>query len=769
MDNQPQNTSNPDDEFTFEQPVSTLEDVGRSAAGRATKEAIAPIVGAAGAVGSGLQEGVMYFGGKGMDVANYFGADIPKEQILSNVRRGLLEGLTPDERKAVEEGRAVRSLEMGTQPTIKGATESLQEALPYTAYEPKTTAGKFAGEAAGLAAAMAEGPLTGPLGGERIAASLARAGKEALTGNVAGLGSEAAGEWAQNVAPEYEGWARLAGAIATPLAGQGVVSAASKGAKLLKPFEIAGVDIDNATAKLLAEDLRSGKANMTIEQINTAVDNGSAPSLIDMAGPKTKAYLQAKYNLTPEIQSEMATLNDLINNRANQSRANVAGFIEQEMPQIGSMNVEDLANAAAKQETRDAYKLSQTVPNAASIWSPELADLVKNDGWVRQAMIDVNKSIKGQRMNEFNADAVAKNLPYWDLVKKRLDDYNTSMKPSPFNVTPNLAGDVNVSAAKRNLVSILDDAVPEYALARGAHQEAIGVRSAPEAGGKFLSLRKTPDLEKFMGVYEKYNPEQQELFKRGLVRGMYDKLSAQSGNIDGFIKDLTGVKGQKYYSKILGPEYDSILGKAVSENLISKTKAITEASRNDAIKGKLAEALKIGGGGGAGYAVSHALGLPAEAVIGTALGFGILAKDVVLNYAEQKLAPEIVKLLQSQDPDDIARLGKLIKDNADAASVANKASDYLSRIPMQYAVTNRQKQTEQKNPEDYDFTFQAPDQISTGQASGGRIERKAGGRIRNSISAEVKRTRELLSHKTASMLSIPDDAIVTALQLANKH
>ncbi len=53
------------------------------------------------------------------------------------------------------------------------------------------------------------------------------------------------------------------------------------------------------------------------------------------------------------------------------------------------------------------------------------------------------------------------------------------------------------------------------------------------------------------------------------------------------------------------------------------------------------------------------------------------------------------------------------------------------------------------------------------QNAGGRVERKAGGRIKsNSISAEVRRVRSLLSEKTASMLSMPDDAIATALKIA---
>lgn len=59
--------------------------------------------------------------------------------------------------------------------------------------------------------------------------------------------------------------------------------------------------------------------------------------------------------------------------------------------------------------------------------------------------------------------------------------------------------------------------------------------------------------------------------------------------------------------------------------------------------------------------------------------------------------------------------------------------------------------------------------LPVGQNAGGRVARKSGGRTTgNPISAEVKRVRALLSEKTASMLSVPDDAIATALHIAKR-
>jgi hypothetical protein len=56
--------------------------------------------------------------------------------------------------------------------------------------------------------------------------------------------------------------------------------------------------------------------------------------------------------------------------------------------------------------------------------------------------------------------------------------------------------------------------------------------------------------------------------------------------------------------------------------------------------------------------------------------------------------------------------------------------------------------------------------LPTDQNAGGRVGRKSGGRINSPICSEVRRVRALLSEKTASMLSMPDDAVATALHIA---
>lgn len=84
-----------------------------------------------------------------------------------------------------------------------------------------------------------------------------------------------------------------------------------------------------------------------------------------------------------------------------------------------------------------------------------------------------------------------------------------------------------------------------------------------------------------------------------------------------------------------------------------------------------------------------------------------------------------------------------------------------------YAVTLQEAQDRGRPV--FDFTDAPVTEQTEEQTSGGRVGRKSGGRVKtNPISAEVKRVRTLLSQKTASMLSIPDDAIATALHIAKR-
>ena len=141
---------------------------------------------------------------------------------------------------------------------------------------------------------------------------------------------------------------------------------------------------------------------------------------------------------------------------------------------------------------------------------------------------------------------------------------------------------------------------------------------------------------------------------------------------------------------------------------------------------------------------------------------GALA-GMALNASERKVANRVVELAFSTKPEDARRFQKLLADNYDAVSVSRKLGDYMRSATQKgiWAYMNSQREMQRPTVSTPGLSMMAP------MNTGGRVARKSGGRIgSNPISAEVRKVRALLSQKTASMLSIPDDAIATALHIA---
>jgi hypothetical protein len=493
-----------------------------------------------------------------------------------------------------------------------------------------------------------------------------------------------------------------------------------------------------------------------------------------MAGKETRAYLQSVYKLTPEITSEIDNLNALTKGRSAEAANQAVDYLDSAYGDIGSFNAEKQALEAAGIETTAAYKLSRTSPNAQNMWTQELSTLAFENPYIQDAMGEVNKLLEGRRAGKMQADMFNVDLSYWDMVKKRLDDYIKKVDPNNKLNTSN-ADTIKYGAvvdAKKNLLKLLDEAVPEYADARGANIDKLGVKNAPEAGEKLFGLRKTRDFEESMEVFDSLKPDQQELFRRGFLRSVYDQIS-NNKSLGGIVDKLTSPSGQKYYRQVLGDTaYNDLVGVTAAAQARAGLKAIEESSLfkrlgEGALKAKdvfqTAAAVGTTVAGGTKSVTAGAVAAGTAGILDT------IKNSIVFNYAERKVAPQVIQLLKSTDPEDVKRLGELVATNRDAANAFGKINGSITNFGLSLGLSGKeQAQSEEKKiqSEWSDPTALPAAPVVEGQARGGRIERKAGGRVANAISTEVARTRALLSNKTASMLSMPDDAIVTALNHA---
>lgn len=166
-------------------------------------------------------------------------------------------------------------------------------------------------------------------------------------------------------------------------------------------------------------------------------------------------------------------------------------------------------------------------------------------------------------------------------------------------------------------------------------------------------------------------------------------------------------------------------------------------------------------GAGVGAFTGSALG-PAGTIGGAIAGAAVTAatqnaiRKVMENITEKAVNDAMKTVLAGREAQGKAMKEEQIeamKAIIRSALVSEAATNPIEENWFLQSLSDQQKST-QKTPE---------------QSSGGRVARKSGGRISmNPISAEVKRVRALLSEKTASMLSVPDDAIATALHIAKR-
>jgi hypothetical protein len=282
----------------------------------------------------------------------------------------------------------------------------------------------------------------------------------------------------------------------------------------------------------------------------------------------------------------------------------------------------------------------------------------------------------------------------------------------------------------------------------------FGVETSLEGGYKLaqtLASGSPFKVGEFMQNYKTLRPSEKKAFSEGAARFM---LQRANGDMSGLLKYMDNPNVSKTMKSVMGPDqYDALYAKAVSANLMANAENFAFVSSATGPKlGGLAKDIV----GGAAMALptipaSVASGSSAATLLsGAAVATGALA-GVVMNASERKVANRVVELAFSTDPKDARAFTKLLSDNYDAVNVARKIGDYLHSGAQKGAIAYINNQREDAAPPE------------------NRVARKSGGRIRgNPISAEVKRVRALLAEKTASMLSVPDDAIATALHIAKR-
>lgn len=667
-----------------------------------------------------------------MPVRKYFQG----EQAAEDWRRSLEEGMTREQRQKIAEGSSTPFRAFGTTyplPTMQGMDIIGRENIPGYDYEPATKTGEIGQTATSFAVQSLFG---GPKG----------VGRKVTTGAGAGASAETLGDVGGALFGERgKLFGEIGGAVIGDLITHKVMDF---GANL----GFTSAEAKKQLAEAISADLATDPAFR--DRLKAAVDSGEQIFLADFLQGTAARRLLGR-NFSPKQQEAMFQINRELERRA----ANVQNAVDDKFAYITGRNLRDVdfdtSVKEANSRQRDAlYKTLKATPEAQFVASSGLANISQNP-LVAKAISAVNSKLDAYPAAWNVQGGSRPNLAYWDQVKRELQaNVTTGMRSSD----PGALADVPLyQDAVTRLTGELDKLVPAYGATRNKAAELFGVETSLEGGYKLaqtLAAGSPFKVGEFMKNYKKLRPSEKQAFAQGTARFMLQKANGDMSKLIGYMEN-PNVK--KTLSNVLGQDkFDALYAKAVSANLMANADNFAFTSSDTGSKlGALAKDVM----GGVAFSLPA---IPAGVVsgeimpklmAGAAIATGALA-GIAMNASERKVANQVVELAFSKDPKDARTFAKLLADDYDAVNVVRKLGDYLYSGIQKGAIAYINNAREAGVP-------------PVPQNTGARVGRKSGGRIKsNPISAEVRRVRALLSEKTASMLSMPDDAIATALNIA---
>lgn len=668
-------------------------------------------------------------------------------------------------------------------PTWKGATEMVKDVgpkigAPVVGYEPKGAGEKILGEAITGAAQGAPGPIK-TMAGRVITGAAAGAGAE--------TGTQFAGEGEEN-----SPFATLVGAFGGGMVGH-------KLANGLLPT-VTGRD---RIAEALAEDIRRGQTPMTIDQARKATEEGTPLTIVDMAGPKTLALLGKYGNLSEANQSRVGQFNKYLEGRAGEAGARAGERIR------GVMGVQALDADALQQLNEQAGALERSRIYGYLRGRPE-ADAVDATTFAPKLLKDENyqlaydRAIKNsERLPESFNIRTPQKMPGSPAIEEsvvqtpeglamagRQPGTPPSTNPGNFAFyqqvdqelsdlikTAERQGDKSLArgyeATRNNLRDELDDIFRRsgsnqtYREAQGAARTTFVGQEAPEAGYNFAKSLignqnnpfKRGDVKR---EFAAMTPENQEFVRLGVAARIQDEV--EGGRIskvaNKFLNDASFRKDMKL---VLGEEkYNHIYGSIVSENLTRQA---------DQLRFIAERVSPLGAGSiGASIAIPDILAgimqgqgisqiaqgaAPGKAVLGF---LGAMGVQQGFSAAERRVAEKILPLALSKDPKDFMKIAEM-----------------ADRYPAVNQIFNRLTTTMSVALKNFNDALEQTEQKKSANAAGGRIERRAGGRVNTAESKAdaLVRAAELakkqINKTTEPLLNSNDDHIAKALEVANRH
>ena len=635
-------------------------------------------------------------------------------------------------------------------PTSAGMEKLETGIVPSLAYKGVSPEAQFTGRAARLGASMIPG-------GGGLAGAAERAGAGVLgstIGQAGGLGVE---ELRKSGVTGLEPYTPYIEPALTMLGTGSVLGAAKSlgfGAKRQAAEEISG---------LMQRDIASGRVSP--EEFRLA-QQGQVP-MADIFGPGTltRSYLERQAGTAGEDmaraveQYSLTTGKDVHGFPIREPQAQQA--TQQFLTQVHGAPISAPALTQAAQRTgaqirQNLYNVARQDPAAAAIDASMFGleqgrqtALIENPlmkGAINEA-VKTSKSapaswgIEAPVIDKKTGQTVkAGNLPFWDQVKRELDQQITNAMPSAAG-PGNPSRVASLKPIRDQLVSSLDTIVPDYQRAREAALDTFRSASAPEAGMDFYKKMSAFDKNDAVSALSQMSPQGKQLFKSGFMHAMHDEVGSSGGISKIANKFIRDTDFQDKARLALGNDYDAIRGRFLVEDMTTKARGITPKAPPRGVIEKYGTGLGAALAVAADMAVQSQLLAPSHAAAFILGGGGTYARQMAQQSYLRRIADNAVEMMLSRNPEDHARLSQMMTQNPDFAKMVEQINTSLQ--PAEQPRKERQ-----------------------GRATGGYVTH---GMTADMLIAAAERAKKQNQQTTKKILEAPDEHVAKALEVANQH
>jgi hypothetical protein len=615
--------------------------------------------------------------------------------------------------RKVEEGRTRLTL-----PTSHDISQAVSPTIEQTVglspeYKPQTKTGEYAKTITEFA-----GPSM--LGKGRAAV---KAGEAILGGGASQLAGDIAKE--QGLSPAVQTGAQIVGALLGSYGG-------GRGASTLQDIIAPSAGATEKAVENIATARRERpQATLSDAEVQQAIREGRPIGAFDLLGEKASGILTSG---TASEGGRSAALE--IDNFIKQRNQDTFNRVDAGLDAITGRKIDagqtalDL-KAQAKIDNKANFDSALLSPKAQNVENQTLVDLAARP----LAQPAISAAYKAFDNN------YEPTLKFWHEVKMNLDDQvNKAFKDGDNTLGKNL------KEIRDQLRSDLQKTVPEYSQALNVSSGFFKADNALEAGQNYAKNLDAFDRAKAKAAFDALDPEAKKLFQDGMIT-QFKVNAARSGATHSLVSTLDKRSVRDKISDVFTPDQaKQIDAMLTAENVMRNHNAINlidQSKKPNPFMPNLADVGAAGTAVAAGVA-SSPFTLAASGLAGTVYG-----SHVLLNVAERRVAGEVNRLLSQtvmggpESQKAILELSALAAKNPAAGSLMDK---------IETAGTKAAKAAYAANSDE-------------------RKQRKAGGRVMRdaiTLAQDAIRTRKAIGGKTEQMLSMPDDAIVSALHTAKK-